>query len=82
MFQTLSCVCMPLGTWAEVKVHSYHALTHVCVGSCMCCAQPRPCLSYSRHRDRIDFVLLRSYYKGGGYVFFTLFGCLEGVGGS
>ena len=20
-------------------MHSYHALTHVCVGSCMCCAQ-------------------------------------------
>ena len=38
---TLLCF-MPLGTWAEVKVHSYHALTHVCVGSCMCCAQPTP----------------------------------------
>ena len=54
----------PLGMWAEVKVHSYHALTHVCVGSCMC--EPRPCLSYSRRRDRINSVLLRSYYKGGG----------------
>ena len=32
MFQTLSCIYMPLGTWAEVKVHSYHALTSVCVG--------------------------------------------------
>ena len=31
-----------LGTWAEVKVHSYHALTHVCVGSCMCRAQATP----------------------------------------
>ena len=40
--QTLSCVYMPLGTWAEVKVHSYHALIHVCVGSCMCCAQATP----------------------------------------
>ena len=27
---------------AKVKVHSYHALTHVCVGSCMCCAQAAP----------------------------------------
>ena len=32
--QNVSCVYMPSGTWAEVKVHSYHALTHVCVGSC------------------------------------------------
>ena len=30
------------GTSTEVKVHSYHALTHVCVGSCMCCAQATP----------------------------------------
>ena len=41
-FQTLICVYMPLGTWAEVKVHSYHALTHVCVGSYMCCSQAMP----------------------------------------
>ena len=34
---TNTCVCMPLGMWVEVKGHSYHALTHVCVGSCMCC---------------------------------------------
>ena len=33
---------MLLGMWAEVKVYSYHALTHVCVGSCMCCAQATP----------------------------------------
>ena len=65
MFQTPSSVDMPLGTWVEVQVHSYHALTHVCVGSCMCRAQATP-LS-SRRRDRINSVLLRSYYKGGRY---------------
>ena len=27
-----------------------------------------PCLSYSGRRDRINLVLLRSYYKGGGGV--------------
>ena len=32
---------------------------------CVAC-KPRPCLSYSRHRDRINLVLLRSYCKGGG----------------
>ena len=42
MFQTLSCVSMPLGTWAEVKVHAYHVLTHVCVGGCVCCVQATP----------------------------------------
>ena len=56
----LSCVYMPLGTWAEVKVHSYHALTHMCVGSCM------PCLGYSRCRNHINLVRLHSSYKGGG----------------
>ena len=61
MFLTLSCVCMPLGKWEEVKVHSYHALTHVCVGSCMCRhAQAMPCPSYSRRRDCINLGLLRS----------------------
>ena len=66
MFQTLFCVYKPLGTWAEVKVHSYHALTHVCVVVVCVARKPRPCLSYSRRRDRINSVLLRSYYKGGG----------------
>ena len=28
--------------------------------------KPRPCLSYSRRRDHINLVLLRSDYKGGG----------------
>ena len=30
MFPRLSCVCMHLEMWAEVKVHSYHAHAHVC----------------------------------------------------
>ena len=42
MFPRLSCVCMHLEMWAEVKAHSYHAHPHVCVGSCMCCAQATP----------------------------------------
>ena len=38
-----------------------------CVSAVVCVARkPRPCLSYSRRRDRIHLVLLRSYYKGGG----------------
>ena len=40
--QTLSCVCMPLGTWVEIDLHSYSMLTHVCVGGCMCRAQATP----------------------------------------
>ena len=31
-----------LGIWVEVEVHSYYALTHVCVSSCMCRAQTTP----------------------------------------
>ena len=39
----------------------------MCVSVVVCVARkPRPCLSYSRRRDRINSVLLRSYYKGGG----------------
>ena len=30
--------------------------------------KPCPCLSYSRRRDRINSVLWRSYYKGGGVL--------------
>ena len=30
------------GNMLEVEVHSYHALTHVCVIRCMCCAQATP----------------------------------------
>ena len=39
-----------------------------CVSGVVCVAcKLHPCLTYSRCRDRIDLVLLRSYYKGGGY---------------
>ena len=42
----------------------------MCVSVVVCVARkPRPCLSYSRRRDRINSVLLRSYYKGGGVGF-------------
>ena len=64
MFQTISFVYMPLGT--SVEVHSHHALTHVCVVVVCVARKPHPCLSYSRRRDRINSLLLRSYYKGGG----------------
>ena len=65
MSQTLSCVSMPLGTWAEVRcTHTMHSLTCVSVVVCVV-HKPRPCLSYSRRRDRINSVLWRSYYKGG-----------------
>ena len=30
MFPRLSCVCMLLEMWVEVKVHSYYARAHVC----------------------------------------------------
>ena len=42
IFPRLSCVCIHLEMWAEVKVHSYHARAHVCVGICICCAQATP----------------------------------------
>ena len=42
-----------------------HSLTCVWVVVCVV-HKPRPCLSYSRRRDRINSVLWRSYYKGGG----------------
>ena len=40
-----------------------------CVSVVVCVARkPRPCLSYSWRRDRINLVPLCSYYKGGGMV--------------
>ena len=44
---------------------------HVC-GMC----KLRPCLSYSRHRDRINLGLFRSYYSAGGVLLET---CNHGV---
>ena len=39
----------------------------MCVSVVVCVVRkPRPCLSYSRRRDRINSVLLHSYYKVGG----------------
>ena len=45
-------------------MHSYHALTNVCVGSCMCCSQATP---LSKLQDHVNLGLLHSYYKGGGF---------------
>ena len=42
-----------------------HSLTCLSVVVCVV-RMPRPCNSYSRRRDRINSVLWRSYYKGGG----------------
>ena len=39
MFPRVSCVCMHLEMWAEVKVHSHHAHAHMCASGGMCCAQ-------------------------------------------
>ena len=43
-----------------------------CVSVVLCVVhKPRPCLSYSLRRDRINLVLLHSYYKGGGGYIYT-----------
>ena len=42
-----------------------HSLTCMSVVVCVV-RKPRPCNSYSRRRDRINSVLWRSSYKGGG----------------
>ena len=42
MCPRLSCICMHLEMWAEVKVHSYQAHAHVFVGSCTCYTQATP----------------------------------------
>ena len=42
-----------------------HSLTCMSVVVCVV-HKPGPCNSYSRRRDRINSVLLRSYYKEGG----------------
>ena len=50
-----------------------HSLTCMSVVVCVV-RKPRPCNSYSRRRDRINSVLLRSYYKGrGGYISWNVF---------
>ena len=46
-----------------------HSLTCMSVVVCVV-RKPRPCNSYSRSRDRINSVLWRSYYKGGGVKHF------------
>ena len=39
----------------------------MCMSVVVCVVRkPRRCNSYSRRRDRINSVLWRSYYKGGG----------------
>ena len=67
MFPRLSCVCMHLEMWVEVKVHSYHAHARVCMCVVVCVARKlRPCPSYSGRRDRNNFVHWCSLYKGVG----------------
>ena len=54
-----------------------HSLTRVSVVVCVV-RKPRPCLSYSRRRDRINSVLWRSYYKGGGVLWTATFATIQG----
>ena len=43
-------------------MHSYHALTDMCVSVVVCVARKlHPCLSYSRLRDCVDLGFLCSY---------------------
>ena len=56
--------------------HTMHSLTCMLVVVCVV-RKPRPCNSYSRRRDRINSVLWRSYYKGGG-VLERLYGTIGG----
>ena len=42
-----------------------HSPTCVLVVVCVL-RKPRPCLSYSRRRDRINLVLLRGYFRSKG----------------
>ena len=51
--------------WSRRCTHTMHSLTCMSVVVCVV-RKPRPCNSYSRRRDRINSVLWRSYYKGGG----------------
>ena len=48
-----------------------HSLTCMSVVVCVV-RKPRPCNSYSRRRDRINSVLWRSYYEGGGGGYLAL----------
>ena len=50
-----------------------HSLACMSVVVCVV-RKPRPCNSYSRRRDRINSVLWRSYYKGGGGMCVFAFG--------
>ena len=66
MFPRLSCVCMLLEMWVEVKVHSYHKRAHVLLVIVCVARKLHPCPSYSRRRDRNNSVHWRGLYKGGG----------------
>ena len=54
-----------------IPTHTMHSLTWVSVVVCVA-HKLRPCLSYSRRRDRINLGLLRSYDRGGGGVIFSI----------
>ena len=70
---------MHLEMWAEVKVHSYHAM-RTCVLVVVCVARKlRLCPSHSGRRDRNNSVHWRTSYKGGGYPYPTLSPFFHGV---
>ena len=72
MFPRLSCVCIHLEMWAEVKVHPYHARAHVCVGSCMCFAQATPLSKLQWATVSVGTVIIPyigvAYTRGGGVL--------------
>ena len=69
MFPRLSCVCLHLEMWAEVKVHPYTMRARTFVSVAVCVSRKlRPCPSYSGRRDRNNSVHWRSLHKGVGVV--------------
>ena len=62
----LAFACLWEHGWRLRCTHNMCSLTCVSVVVCVVC-KLRPCPSYNRHRDRINLVLWRSLYKGGGY---------------
>ena len=71
MLQTFSGVCMPLGTWVEIEVHSYYALIYVCVGGCMCLYVSRASYAHVQATVGVGTVLIWyfgvAYTRGEGY---------------
>ena len=64
----LAFACLGEHGWRLRCTHTMHSF--MCLSVVVCVARKlRPCPSYSRRRDRINLVLWRSLYKGGGVGF-------------